>query len=142
MKLSTRSRYGVRAMFDLAQHEGVSPQSIRAIADRQELSEAYLEQLIGPLRESGLVKSVRGAQGGYVLARDSASITVGDIIRALDGEMDLVDCLGNSAGCDRAATCPSRSVWRLLSDRLSQAADTVTLRDMVDDYGRNGPGKE
>lgn len=94
MKLSTKGRYGVIAMYDLAMHAGdKEPISIKNVAERQEISEHYLEQLMGQLRKAGLVKSTRGAQGGYFLARSPKDVTVGDIIRVMEGPIAPVDCL-------------------------------------------------
>jgi Rrf2 family protein len=89
VRLSTRGHYGLKAMFDLAQHYGSEPIPLKTVAERQNISDNYLEQLIAILRKAGLVKSVRGAQGGYILARDPGSITVGDIIRAMEGPIAL-----------------------------------------------------
>ena len=142
MKLSTRSRYGILAMYDLARSGPSEPQPIKAIAERQDISEAYLEQLIGPLRRSGLVRSVRGAQGGYMLARPPEEITVGQVIRSLEGELNLVDCLSEEEACGRSCSCATRVVWRKLKEGLNQILDGITLRDMIDDYERNCSGKD
>ena len=92
MKLSTKGRYGLRAMIDLARYSEVEPVSINSIAARQNISERYLEQLVALLRKAGLVKSIRGATGGYILAKDAAEISVGDILRALEGSLEPVKC--------------------------------------------------
>ena len=93
MRLSTKGRYGLKAMFDLTVNNGSEPISLNNIAKRQDISEHYLEQLMAILRKSGLVQSVRGAYGGYILARKPSEITVGDILRALEGPIGLVDCV-------------------------------------------------
>ena len=142
MKLSTRSRYGILAMYDLARQSAEGPQPISAIAERQFIPEAYLEQLIGPLRRDGLVRSVRGAQGGYMLARPPEEITVGQVIRSLEGELNLVNCLSGEDACDRACSCATRIVWQKLSEGLNRIADGITLQDMIDDYERSSSGKE
>ena len=136
MKLSTRGRYGIHAMYDLALHEHSGPQSIKAIADRGGMPEAYLEQLIAGLKRAGLVTSTRGAQGGYMLARPADAITVGDVLRALEGSLSLVECLDGEDCCDRACACPSRIVWQKLRDGMTAIVDGITLQDMVDDYRR------
>jgi len=133
MRLSTRGRYGIQAMYDLACCDASSPQSIKQISERQGISEAYLEQLFGALKKDGLVRSVRGAQGGYVLARPADEITVGDMLRCLEGKLDLVDCLSEESSCDRACACASRQVWKKLSNGLNQLADSITLLDMIQD---------
>lgn len=136
MKLSTRGRYGIQAMYDLAQNARENPQPIKAIAERQSVPEAYLEQLIAGLRKAELVKSVRGAQGGYMLTRPAAEITVGDVLRALEGDLNLVSCVGGDAVCGKAEGCPSRPVWQKLSVGLNRLVDSITLQDMVDDNER------
>ena len=136
MKLSTRGRYGIHAMYDLALNAEGGPQSIKAIAEREGIPEAYLEQLIAVLKREGLVLSVRGAQGGYRLARAPGEITVGDVLRALEGSLNLVDCLEEADACGRACACPSRIVWQKVRDGLEAIVDGITLQDMVDDYRR------
>lgn len=136
MKLSTRGRYGIHAMYDLARCHQSEPQSIKAIAERQNIPEAYLEQLIAVLRRSGLVTSVRGAQGGYLLARPPEEITVGQVLRALEGDLALVDCLVEEDACDKACSCPTRLVWQKLRDGMNQILDGITLQDMLNDYER------
>jgi len=136
MKLSTRGRYGIHAMYDLALNVEGGPQSIKAIAEREGIPEAYLEQLIAVLTREGLVNSTRGAQGGYVLARKPEEITVGDVLRALEGGLGLVDCLDEEDACGKSCACPSRIVWMKLRDGLNAIVDGITLRDMITDYER------
>ena len=136
MKLSTRGRYGIHAMYDLARHYGEAPQCLKAIADRESIPEAYLEQLIASLRRDGLVTSVRGAQGGYSLARVPQEITVGQVLRSLEGGLNLVDCLQEEDACGRSCACATRIVWKKISDGLNEIIDGITLQDMVDDYER------
>lgn len=135
MKLSTKGRYGVKAMLDLALHSGEDPTPIKEIANRQGLSEPYLEQLVSSLRKAGLVKSVRGAQGGYLLARTPDNITVGDIIRTLEGTMAPADCVAEDAvNCEKADNCVTRGVWEKMRDSVNEVVDAITLQDMVEDY--------
>ena len=136
MKLSTKGRYGIHAMYDLAQFGSETPQPIKSIAERQNIPEAYLEQLIGQLRRSGLVRSVRGAQGGYLLSRSPAEITVGEVLRTLEGELAVVDCLMEEDACHKACSCPTRVVWKKLRDGVNEIVDGITLQDMLDDYQR------
>ena len=136
MKLSTRGRYGIHTMYDLALNAESGPQSIKAIAERGGMPDAYLEQLIAVLKREGLVTSTRGAQGGYMLARPASAITVGDVLRAMEGGLNLVDCLDGEDACDKACACPSRIVWMKLRDGMNSIVDGITLQDMVEDYRR------
>lgn len=133
MKLSTRGEYGLRAMFDLAQRYGEGPISLKSVAERQDISEHYLEQLIASLRKAGLVRSVRGAQGGYILAKEPGEIKVGDIIRVLEGPIAPMDCVNEEEGecCSRAETCVARTIWEKVRDSITEVLDSITLEDMV-----------
>lgn len=134
MRLSTRGRYGVKAMIDLAMRYGKGPVPLKEIADRQRLSEHYLEQLVASLRRAGLVVSVRGAQGGYELARPPEQVSIGDVVRILEGPIGLVDCLEHGdACCDQTAVCMTRSVWRRLRDSMEEVLNSTTLKDVVDE---------
>lgn len=148
MKVSTKSRYGVAAMVDLAQQFGKGPVALRGVASRQQVSEHYLEQLIASLRKAGFVQSVRGAQGGYVLAREPSSISVGDIVRAMEGPIAPVDCLLADKGshnpyCDKTTGCVRRTVWEKMGDSISYALDSISLAtlcreaDTIDDQIKN-----
>ncbi len=136
MKLSTRCRYGIHAMFDLAQNAGNGPQTIRAIAERQLVPEQYLEQIIGALRKEGLVVSVRGAQGGYMLSRPPSEISIGELVRLLEGPVLMADCIQDADACIRSGQCPSRVVWSRLTDRINEVVDAITLQDMLEDHIR------
>ena len=125
------------AMVDVALYSGDGPVSLKAVAERQGLSESYLEQLAGPLRKAGLLNSVRGAQGGYTLAREADRITVGDIIRVLEGPIAPVDCASEDDGpvqhCAHSQGCVARSVWVKLRDSIVKALDSVTLADLCEE---------
>ncbi|MBQ4089184.1 MAG: Rrf2 family transcriptional regulator [Clostridia bacterium] len=136
MKLSTRGRYGIHAMYELAVNYGGSPVSIKSVAEKQNIPEAYLEQLIAILRKDELVVSIRGAQGGYRLARSPEEITVGDVLRSLEGGLKLIDCLEEEETCGKSCACPSRIVWKKLSDGLNAIVDSITLKDMIDEFTR------
>ena len=136
MKLSTRARYGIHAMYDLAEYGGDKPQPLKSIAERQNIPEAYLEQLMASLRKEGLVASVRGAQGGYTLSGEPASITVGRIIRALEGDLCMTDCLKFEDACKKSGACPTRLVVQKVRDGINAIVDSITLQDMIDDYER------
>ena len=140
MKLSTKGRYGIHAMYDLALHADGGPQPIKAIAERQGIPEAYLEQLMGVLKREGLVDSTRGAQGGYTLSRPAGEISVGEVLRALEGGLNLVECLKEDDACGRACACPSRIVYQKLRDGLNQVADSISIQDMIEDYTRVSAG--
>lgn len=135
MKLSTKGRYGVKAMFELALNYGLDPVSIKTIAERQNISDYYLEQLFAGLRKAGLVKSIRGAQGGYILSRHPKDITASDILNVLEGPIEISECIqDNEHTCDRASCCSTRLLWRKISDSVNNVINTTTLQDMVDDY--------
>lgn len=131
MKLSTKGRYGVRAMFDLALHQGDGPIPLRSIAERQDISEHYLEQLISTLRNEGFVESVRGAHGGYLLAVEADEITIGHIIRALEGPVTLSDCVsGEESSCERSPDCVVELIWNQVKDKIDEVLDSITLEDI------------
>lgn len=133
MKLSTKGRYGLRAMIDLAQHGESEPVSIASIAARQNISESYLEQLIAKLRKAGLVTSIRGAAGGYVPSRPPEEISVGDILRALEGSLNPVDCPGftQESGCEGADVCVTKYVWKRINESINRTVDEMKLSDLV-----------
>lgn len=136
MKLSTRSTYGLLAMYDLALNRG-APVAIKAIAKRQELSEAYLEQLFASLKKADLVVSRRGAQGGYVLSRTPAEITIGDILTALEGSVNITECVNNDE-CGQSCSCPSRSVFMSIQRSIDRVLYNTTLLDMVHQAQEDG----
>lgn len=133
MKLSTKGRYGLKAMYDIACREKPKePVSLKAIAEKNNLSEQYLEQIFSILKKSGLVKSVRGAQGGYILSRPAEEITVGDIIRVLDGPIAPAVCvLDESDACAIEDSCPTKAVWKKIKDSVDDVIDNITLYDMI-----------
>ena len=135
MKLSTKGRYGLRALLDLALHNEEEAVSLQSIAERQNISMGYLEQLMRLLKKEGLVTSVRGAGGGYHLAREASEISVGDILRALEGSLDAVTCPGNEggSGCQGADLCVTRFVWKRINDSITQAVDTMMLEHLVEE---------
>ena len=126
MKLSTRARYGIHAMYDLAQNYGAQPRPIKAVAEAQAIPEAYLEQLLCTLRRAGLVVSARGAQGGYMLSRPPGEITVGEILRALEGGLTLLDCLDEEDACGKSCDCPSRKICIRISITASTRSWTAS----------------
>lgn len=138
MKLSTKGRYGVKAMVDLAIHYGEEPSSIKSISERQNISEYYLEQLFSPLRKSNLIKSVRGAQGGYMLSREPKDITVADVMKVLEGPIEISDCIdGNTENsCSNIDCCATRLLWSRIKESIDTVMDSTTLQDMLDDYNK------
>lgn len=134
MKLSTKGRYGLRAMIDLADYSEKMPQSIACIAARQSISDSYLEQLMAKLKKAGLITSIRGAQGGYVLAKPSKEISVGDILRALE-DLSPVNCVGlkGEQACGGSDTCVTRNVWKRIDDSIQHAVDSIFLDELVED---------
>ena len=136
MKLSTKGRYGVRLMVDLALRYGEGPILLKDIAERQEISEKYLWQLISPLKSAGLINSTRGAHGGYMLAKPPAQITLKEIVVTLEGPMCLVECVDNPSLCSRADTCVSRDIWHQVSEKILQTLESVTLEYMVEKQKR------
>lgn len=132
MKISTKGRYAVRVMIDLATYGNGKCVAVRQIAERQQISEKYLEQIIGVLNKAGYVKSIRGAQGGYKLTRDPVDYTVGDILRLTEGSLCPVSCLeGNGNECDRFDTCATIKVWKRLQDAINDVVDHVTIQDLL-----------
>ena len=132
MKISTRGRYGTRMMLDLAARHNQGPTPLREIAKRQDLSVKYLEQLIIPLKAAGYIRSVRGARGGYTLARKPDKINVGQIIKVLEGGLSLVDCVEDPKLCEREKNCPTRDIWLRMSERLMEELSSLTLSDVLD----------
>ena len=134
MRLSTRGRYALRAMVDLALHADEGPVLRSDIAKRQEVSAHYIEQLFVKLRRAGLIDSVKGPGGGYTLARSADQIRAGDIIRTVEGPIALVRCVApqQEPGCHRAESCVTHLLWKRLSDKVAGVLDSVTLRDLCD----------
>ncbi|RLC63541.1 MAG: Rrf2 family transcriptional regulator [Chloroflexota bacterium] len=133
MRFSARERVGLRAMAELAQRYGTGPVSLSEVAAAQEVSLSYLEQVIRPLRRAGLLTSTRGASGGYTLARPPAAITVGDVIRVLEGAIVPIRCVTDqtcSPPCALEDRCATRSVWEIVRDRLTETLDGITLADL------------
>ena len=130
MRLSTKGRYGLRAVVDLAIHSRDESVTLGSIAQRQDLSEGYLEQLIAKLKRAGIVASIRGSGGGYRLAKAPEEITVGDILRALEGELCVVEC-SDTKGCDKYDTCITKYVWKRINDSINKVVDTMTLEEVI-----------
>ncbi|HBC97953.1 MAG TPA: transcriptional regulator [Clostridium sp.] len=138
MKLSTKGRYGVRAMLDLAIHYSGEPSSIKSISERQNISEYYLEQLFSSLRKSNLIKSIRGAQGGYILNREPKDITIAEIMGVLEGPVEISNCIdeNNESSCSKIDCCATRLLWSKIKESIDRVMKFTTLQDMVDDYNQ------
>ncbi len=132
MRLSTKGRYGARAMLDLALNFGKDPILLRDIARRQEVSEKYLEHSISALRKAGLVRSVRGARGGYILAKSPSEIRLSKIMEVLEGSMAPVDCVDDPQVCHRANLCVTRDIWVKMKEAIDNILKSTTLQDMVE----------
>ena len=135
MKLSTRGRYGLRALIDLAVHSQDGAVSIQSIAKRQSISDNYLEQLMAKLKKAGLVTSSRGACGGYRLAVPASEISVGDVLRALEGNLEAVECQGlkPEGGCESADFCVTKHVWQKINESITQAVDEIMLEELIEE---------
>ena len=131
-KLSTKGRYGLRAMIDLAQAYGEGPVLVRSVADRQEVSSKYLHALLGTLKSAGLVRSVRGSGGGYALARHPSEVRLTEIVEALEGPLSVVDCVADEALCRRSASCAVRDVWLTVSEAVTDVLSSLTLEELVE----------
>ena len=130
MKLSTRSRYGLRLMLALARNYGKGNTFLKDIAHEEDISEKYLSLIIIPLKGVGLVSSVRGSSGGYALAKEPSQITLKDIVDVLEGDC-LVDCLKDPKVCPRVSTCASHDIWALLGGKISETLNGITLAQLV-----------
>ena len=133
MKISTKGRYALRLMIDLALEGQGAPVALRDVAKRQEISEKYLEQLVAPLTRAGLLKSVRGASGGYLLTKAPEEYTTGEILRAQEGSLAPVDC-ADGAPCERQNRCATAPLWRRIAQAVDEVVDNTTLQDLVDEY--------
>lgn len=131
MKISTKIRYGARAMLELASHYGKGPIELKEIAKKENISLKYLEQVINPLRSAGLVKAVRGAKGGYSLAKPPSEICLYNVIEILEGPLHMVECLNNSRACQKIPTCVTRDIWKEVSDTIIRIFNAITFEDLV-----------
>jgi Rrf2 family protein len=134
MRISTKGRYALRLMIDLAMHDSGSPISLKDVAKRQEISDKYLEQIIAVLNRAGYVRSVRGAQGGYLLRKQPQEYTVGMILRLTEGSLSPVPCIeaDDEINCDKQADCVTLILWKKINDAVNDVVDSTTLQDLVD----------
>ena len=133
MKISTKGRYALRLMLDLALNNSGKPVRIRDVSERQNISDKYLEQIISVLNKARFVRSIRGPQGGYLLTRRPEEYTVGMILRLTEGSLAPVECVENTAApCDRDEDCVTRMIWKKLNDAISGVVDNITLADLLE----------
>ena len=132
MKISTRTRYGLRALIDLASRQSDGPVMLRAIAESEGLSKKYLDNIFTSLRLAGLLRTIRGAHGGYLLNKDASEITVLDVVTALEGDISPVDCLDHPGLCDRSDNCVTRELWKDLRASMEQTLGSRTIQQLVD----------
>lgn len=139
MKISTKGRYALRLMLDLALHAGDTPVPLRDVATRQEISDKYLEQIVTQLARGGQVRSVRGAGGGYLLTRKPEEYYVGEILRQLEGDLAPVSCVNGGDCCQQVEHCVTLEVWQKIQDAVDGVVDSITLADLVSRYHEKKP---
>jgi len=132
MKVSTRTRYGIRATIELAGHYKQGPLQLRIIAERQGISVKYLEQLMALLRSGGIVRSVRGARGGYVLAKAPNETRLSEVFHCLEGPVSTTVCVSDADYCERSTDCAARELWLSVEDAVNRIMDSYTLQDLMD----------
>ncbi len=137
MRLSTRSRYGVRMMFEFALKFNQGPVFLKEVATMQGISFKYLSKLVIPLKSAGLLQSVRGANGGYMLAKPPSEITIRMIVETLEGDVTLVECAENPNVCNRNVDCVARTIWKKADEAIMHVLEGITLQDMVEEYKRS-----
>jgi len=142
MKLSTRGRYGTRALLDLALHQGEEPVLLKDIAQRQQISLRYLEHLITPLIAGGIVRSTRGARGGVSLARPPEEIRLSEVVQLLEGSITPAECVTNPRICTRSELCVTRDIWGELKKAMNGVLEGITLQDLVERQKRKERTKE
>ncbi len=136
MRLTTKGRYGMRLVLDIAQHEDKGPVSMAETSLRQDISAKYLERLVGELQRAGFIRSVRGREGGHLLAMPPENITVGDVVRAVEGGGAMLACSSNRLACPRSVHCLTRAIWVAADQAMLEKLDSVTVRDIMED-GQN-----
>ena len=132
MKLSTRTRYGTRALLDLARHQGDKPVQLKEIARRQNISLHYLEHIITPLVGAGIVRSIRGAHGGLLISKKPDQVKLGEVVGLLEGTITPVDCVMDPECCNRSDFCVTRDIWSEMKDAIDKTLDSITLQDLIE----------
>lgn len=139
MKISTKGRYGLKAMLYIAINSSDNPVSLRNVSDNEGISESYLEQIVAPLKKAGFLKSIRGANGGYVLAKEPIDISVGDVLRVLEGSLAPVDCIDDEidndclCGSKCSSKCRTKGVWQRIYDSILDTVDGISLQSLLED---------
>ena len=136
MRVSTKGRYGLRILLDVAVHEEKGPVALRDISRRQGISQKYLWQVVNPLKMAGLLRATRGAHGGYVLARSPVRISIRDIVEILEGPVSVVACVTAPGMCDRSASCAARDAWAEVESKLQEAMQGITLQQLLEQQAR------
>lgn len=132
MQLSTKTRYGLRALLDIALHADKGPVVLREMEERQGVSKAYLEQLSLLLQSAGFIRSIRGKKGGFVLTRTPSDIRMYEVVKALERTVALVDCVNDPQACPRTDHCATRKLWQLLTDVIHRELEAITLQDLME----------
>ncbi len=138
MKLSTRTRYGTRALLELALHQDKDPVLLKDIARRQQISLPYLEHLVAPLIAGGIIRSTKGPKGGIALAREPETIKLSEITQLLEGPIGPVECIDNPQVCKRSGACATRDVWGRLKEAMDGVLESTTLKDLAEDQRKKG----
>ncbi|MFZ4397917.1 MAG: RrF2 family transcriptional regulator [Kiritimatiellia bacterium] len=136
MHVSTKGRYGLRILLDVAMHEKKGPVALRDISQRQEISQKYLWQVINPLKVAGLLRATRGAHGGYVLAKSPKRISIRDIVDILEGPVCIVGCVQSPGTCERSEDCTARDAWAEIENRLKDTMDSITLQYLLEQQAK------
>ncbi|AJD31205.1 MULTISPECIES: RrF2 family transcriptional regulator [Clostridium] len=136
MKISTKGKYGIKAIIDLAINSTEEAVTLKSISERQNISEGYLEQIFSLLRKNNLIKGIKGAQGGYVLEKDSAHITVGEILRSLEGDLSVVE-LNDDYLNNRMEKSIKTNLWDRINESIERVVDSITLEDLVEAYKKS-----
>lgn len=132
MKLSTRARYGTKALLELALHWGEEPVLLKDISQRQQIPLPYLEHLISPLAQAGIIKGTRGTRGGVSLLKPPREIILGEVIQLLEGSIAPVECVDNPETCPRSDLCVTHDIWDEVKEAISKVLESVTLQDLVE----------
>jgi Rrf2 family protein len=142
LRLSTRGQYGVRAMFEIARGYPDRPVTIKEISERQDVSVAYLEQILSRLRRAGIIRSVRGPGGGYLLSRGPDQISIASILNELEGPMAITSCLDPDEGCVRIDHCVTHLLWKALGEQMEEFLSTITLKNLIaGDFSKKMPAR-